>query len=426
MMPFYLSSSAERTGILAALFMALLLMLTLLFITFGKKNRALWFINASVFLVFFALLIILCVEQKYIAKGLPLIFRSPIPLWGLWCAVAAFFLYAAGSFAAKRRKRERTIDLSSIKEAMDTLPAAVCYFTEKGMVKLCNLQMYRLFYSLAQCDLQSLAELHAALNECDAHTGVIRLSGDEPVYLFPNGKAWLFTEGAVQLTRGDAYTEAVFYDVTELYEKRVEIEAQTEKLRELGKNIRTLSENVVAMTKEEMLSFKTALHDRMGAGLIAARQALLQNKPTEEMDALIGAWKRSVALIKQDNDGDRGELPELISDAAAIGVDISIKGELPADAQTHKVFLDAMRECLTNCVRHANGTELVALVECDDKNYTLTVTNNGEPPRERIVPRGGLANLMKRASHLGGAAHIQSLPAFMLIVTIPRERGILQ
>ena len=47
---------------------------------------------------------------------------------------------------------------------------------------------------------------------------------------------------------GSAYTETVFYDVTELYEKRLEIEAQTEKLRELGKNIRRLSENVVAMT----------------------------------------------------------------------------------------------------------------------------------------------------------------------------------
>ena len=430
MTPFCLSAFAERTGLLLALFASLLLMLTLLFITFGRRgNRPAWIVNTAVFLLFFMVFIILCTEHNYIAGGFPLIFRSPISISFLWCAAILFGLYAFGGIISRWHKRYRVIDRNSIKEAMDLLPAAVCYFTENGMVKLCNLQMYRLFYGLAQSDLQSLAELRAALAGCDAHTGVIKLSGDEPVYLFPSGKAWLYTESNVRMQDGSAYTEAIFYDVSELYEKRLEIEAQTKKLKELGKNIRALSENVVAMTKEEeMLSFKTALHDRMGAGLVAARQALLQNRPTDELDALIRDWQRSVALVKQDNDAlsDRSELAELMRDAAAIGVDIRIDGELPQDANTLGVFLGALRESLTNCVRHANGTELRASVMRNDESDTLIITNNGRPPKEQIIPRGGLANLAKRVSRLGGTIDIQSLPEFVLTVTIPIERGFMQ
>ena len=430
MTPFYLSTFAERTGLLLVLFASLLLMLALLFITFGKRgNRLAWIVNAAMFLLFFNVFIILCAEHSYIFKGYPLVFHSPIPISLLWCTAFMLGLYGIGGIVIRWHKRYRVIDRNSIKEAMDSLPAAVCYFTEKGMVKLCNLQMYRLFYALSQSDLQSLSELHAALAECDAHTGIIRLSDDEPVYLFPSGKAWLFTENKVWPGNGSAYTETVFYDVTELYEKRLEIEAQTEKLRELGKNIRRLSENVVAMTKEEeMLSFKTALHDRMGAGLMAARQVLLQNRPTKEMDALIRDWQRSVALVKQDNDAlaDRGELSGLMRDAEAIGVDICIDGELPQGSDALGVFLGALRESLTNCVRHANATELRASVMHNEESHTLVITNNGRAPKEKIMPRGGLANLTKRVIHLGGTIDIQSLPEFRLTVTIPIERGFLQ
>lgn len=428
--PFCLSTLAERTGLLLVLFVSLLLMLALLFITFGKeRNRPSWAAKAAVFLLFFIILIILCAEHSYISNGFPLIFRSPISISFLWCAAIALGLYGAGGIIVRWHNRYRVIDRNSIKEAMDSLPAAVCYFTEKGVVRLCNLQMHRLFYALSQCDLQSLSELYAGLAACDAHTGIIKLSDDEPVYLFPDGKAWLFTENKVYPENGRAYTETIFYDVTELYEKRLEIQAQTEKLRELGKNIRRLSENVVAMTKEEeMLSFKTALHDRMGAGLMAARQVLLQNRPTKEMDALIRDWQRSVAFVKQDNDAlaGRGELSGLMRDAEAIGVDICVDGELPQDPDASGVFLGAMRESLTNCVRHANATELRASITHNEKGHTLVITNNGRAPKEQIIPRGGLANLAKRVSHIGGTIDIQSLPEFKLTITIPIERGFLQ
>lgn len=51
------------------------------------------------------------------------------------------------------------ITRSSIKEGFDDLPAAVCYFTPDGIIRLCNRQMFRVYRALSGRDLQSLEEL---------------------------------------------------------------------------------------------------------------------------------------------------------------------------------------------------------------------------------------------------------------------------
>ena len=52
------------------------------------------------------------------------------------------------------------ITRSSIKEGFDDLPAAVCYFTPDGIIRLCNRQMFRVYRALSGRDLQSLKELY--------------------------------------------------------------------------------------------------------------------------------------------------------------------------------------------------------------------------------------------------------------------------
>ena len=50
-----------------------------------------------------------------------------------------------------------------------------------------------------------------------------------------------------------------------------------EKLPEISRELRYLSDNVLILTRErEVLAAKTKLHDQMGAGLTAIRQNLLQ------------------------------------------------------------------------------------------------------------------------------------------------------
>lgn len=75
----------------------------------------------------------------------------------------------------------------AVKEALDTLPAAVCYFNSSGTVKLCNSVMRDLFRKITQSDLQSFDELQKALDGCNQSTGIVR---DGNIFLFPDGRAW--------------------------------------------------------------------------------------------------------------------------------------------------------------------------------------------------------------------------------------------
>ena len=109
-------------------------------------------------------------------------------------------------------------------------------------------------------------------------------------------------------------------------------------------------------------------------------------------------------------------------DADTIGVKIRLTGELPKQGEVYHMFIVAMRECLTNGVRHADATELQIAIHQDDSDVSMRITNNGVTPKDEIVPKGGLLNLKDHIAALGGAMEVQSKPVFALIVTVPKMK----
>lgn len=86
------------------------------------------------------------------------------------------------------------ITRGSIKEGFDDLPAAVCYFTPDGIIRLCNRQMFRVYRALSGQDLQSLEELH---QQVLAPTHGRRVDGKNPSFVLPDGTCWLYSEQTV-------------------------------------------------------------------------------------------------------------------------------------------------------------------------------------------------------------------------------------
>ncbi len=214
-------------------------------------------LNAGVFI---ALLILLCIAGDAFDKkadGLPINPLLPFPMWSLWCIADMVGTLLLGQTAVLIHRKGRTLSHNSVKQTIDMLPNAICYFTPSGEFKLCNLQMHRLFHILAQSDLQHFDELRQALTECDKKSGVVRLPDEEQTYLFPDGKAWRYSQTEITVPDGTVYTEAIFSDVTELYEKGLRLKEQTEQLKKFSRDLKILSDNVLTLTKEtEVLSDK--------------------------------------------------------------------------------------------------------------------------------------------------------------------------
>ncbi len=419
---FYLSSAPAQTTLLVALFLTLIFSLFLMLAAYGRqRDKRKSILRLSVFLFFLILLSVLADAFSRMTEGLAYRTWLPLPMWLLWCVTLAADLLLLWDMAELRRLGKQALSRDSIKQALDMLPSGICYFTPSGSVKLCNRQMDSLFRSISQCDLQTLAELRDALSGCDACSGVIRLSQEMQTYLFPDGKAWSYRQTEVKASDGVVYTEAIFSDVTELYHKSLELKAQIKRLNAISRELKWLSDNALILTREkEVLSAKTKLHDDMGAGLIAIRH-ILHNNQTEEAANAMDLFRRAVSAIKYDNADPRGhsELDRFLQDAGAIGITVNLSGELPEQEELRRVMILAMRECLTNSVRHAGATTIQITVEQKGDSVSMQITNDGKPPETEVVPKGGLLNLYRHIMGCGGTMEIQSKPGFALTVVLP-------
>ena len=425
MRTFYLSSTAAQSILLAALFLTLILSLFLLIVSFtgyrDKRNR---YMNMPIFLFLFILLSELTDAFSRMNKGLEYKTWLPLPLWLLWCIVASADFLLIWEIVRLRRLKRQELSRDSVKQAIDLLPSGICYFTPSGSVKLCNMQMHILFRTLSQSDLQTLPELQDALAHCDAGSGVIRLSHERQTYLFPDGKAWRYRQNVVTDEDGAVYTETIFSDMTELYHKKLELKEQIKQLNAISRELKLLSDNVLILTREkEVLSAKTKLHDYMGAGLIAMRQILRHNQ-TEEAANAIELLRQAVSAIKNDNTYPQGrsELDGFMHDAEAIGIKVNLSGELPEQEELRCVMILAMRECLTNSVRHAGATALHVAVEKNGDSFSMKITNDGKAPETEVVPKGGLHNLYRHIADCGGTMEIQWKPVFVLTVVLPETK----
>ena len=419
---FYLSSALAQTILLVALFLTLILSLFLQLTAYGRQ-RDKWkrYLHLSVFLFLFILLAVLADASSQINEGLQYKTWLPLPMWLLWCITFAADFLMIWDIAGLCRLRRQALGRDSIKQALDMLPSGICYFAPSGRVKLCNRQMDSLFHTISQGALQTLAELQDALSDCDACSGVIRLSWERQTYLFPDGKAWRYRQSEVKASDGVTYTEAVFSDITELYNKNLELKAQIKQLNAISRELKWLSDNALILTREkEVLSAKTKLHDDMGAGLIAIRHILHHNRTEEEANAM-DLFRQAVSTIKYDNAYPRGrsELDRFLHDAEAIGIKVNLSGDLPEQEELRRVMILAMRECLTNSVRHAGATTIPITVKKKGDSVSVKITNDGRSPESEVVPKGGLHNLYRHIIDFGGTMEIQSKPSFALTVVLP-------
>ena len=303
---------------------------------------------------------------------------------------------------------------NSVKEAFDNLPSGICFFDKNGILTLCNHQMYRLFFALTGKDLQSLAEMQELLSD-DATAQ----SRQNQVFLQDDGTAWRFTLETITTSDKKIYTQVIASDVTELYSKTKELEQDNIALAQYSKRMRRLFANTIALIREEeILNMKMRVHDDIGRSVISTRRFLQQNRPMEELD--LTPWKNAVSLLRHEIElsEEQDAVAGLMSAAYSIGIKINLDGSLPKNAAT-EVLISAIRECMTNAVRHAGAKELYVRFVSDDHRASVCVTNSGAVPQGGLVEGGGLASLRILVKKSGGTMEVKTVPRFELTATVP-------
>ncbi len=317
-------------------------------------------------------------------------------------------------------KSRRVITDSSVKSALDNLPAGILFFDSDSYAVLTNHAMLTLVRELTGGDTRMMKPLDDVLEGRTPAESAQRIGDDFRTYRFSDGRIRTFEKKVISL-QSKKYVQFTANDITDIYKMKQELEHDNELLKKAAENLRTLSENVVAATREEeILNFKMQIHDDFGRSITAVRRFLMQNDNLQDAGELIDMWRRSVSLIKKDNESKSDdELIFLITSAKKMGLDIIIDGRMPKEAEPEYTVISAVRTCLINAVRHADATEMYVKIERSSNSIVVNITNNGKSPECEISEGGGLSALRRRVEKYAGIMTVTSLPAFALNIRIP-------
>lgn len=85
-----------------------------------------------------------------------------------------------------------------------------------------------------------------------------------------------------------------------------------------------------------------------------------------------------------------------------------------------KVLIDAIKECITNSLKHGEATELDLLIQIYKNSYQMTISDNGVGG-EAFVLGTGLKNMKERIESLGGQCHFEGKPleGFTVSILLP-------
>ena len=105
--------------------------------------------------------------------------------------------------------------------------------------------------------------------------------------------------------------------------------------------------------------------------------------------------------------------------AEELGISIQIQGSYP-DTPAYRCLTDrAIRECVTNCARHAHGNTVFVIMKRKRNEYQIQITNDGELPSKDAKEGGGLSALRKAVEAEGGSMNTFFEPAFYLLLNLP-------
>ena len=357
-----------------------------------------------------------------------------------------WLLLAAGTFSTTwlcvqgwREFQLLLHDLSpfSIKEALDCPQHGALFADFRGHNKLVNSSMKELLDSLDLTSLTRYETLAKQLRQLatdkivpvgiavhDASNSGIG-SGTSVNFRIddPQGRTWILNRN--QLTdRGHFLTQLIALDVSRYMslsqELSDEIDSFQERQKQLAQETARLEE---ALTKRLVLRTRSSIHDTISQRISFVHR-FLEDGVSDE--GRLAQLQDLLAELPTDLSHDRKLIPAAVwlatlqDLASSAQLELHISGDLPSSEDRALLFVQVLREGITNVLIHTTSTEMSVKMWEDTRSYWLEVSN---PGRVTTTPSygTGLSNLEARLEAVGGSLAILTTPNFTLRARLPRS-----
>ena len=322
-----------------------------------------------------------------------------------------------------------------IKKAIDSYPGGICFSALDGRVILVNEKMNQLVLELtghtilnaktAWEELTNFANNGKAEKLTQSWLPKDTNNGDEGIqqqlfFRFSDGLIWRF-----ELRFLDSNTVQVeAAEITALYRLSEELYENTIRLQEMQKRQKALLDNIVEVNlNKEILAAKMHIHDELGHCLLATTKAITEDRLAENADVLRENWNSAIHDFSNISTvwtvPDSSLQSELMQVAELIGCKVTFLGEQPKSRKALQLLYAAVREALTNAVRHADATELTVKIKQDKQRYHIEISDNGGVSVSSITEGNGLSALRQRLEQEGATLKVLCDNSVSLLVDIP-------
>lgn len=356
------------------------------------------------------MLILLTGDKAYRIHGI-----APWVLVVLLAAASAVHLILA--FPKEQKRAKGCLSPASIHEAINNLPMGLCFGTPNGRIILCNHKMRKVANRLIGGYPQMMEDMTAALQ-----------NPPENVSRLPEGSLWLpsgriYQFRLFELTVGEqaGWSQLLAQDITELYGINEQLNKQNEKLKKTNAKLQKMYDRMADDIRErESLELKVHIHDTIGRSLITIKDIMQSDEETEKK---LKSLREAVGVLSNNRAAFQDTMDEVRQNAAKMGVTVKVQGYIPAGTVVENLTVMAARECATNCLRHAKGSEILVDIQELGGIYKVVITNNGEKPKGKITEGSGLSSLRRSVEAWGGEMYVSHEPAFALILNLPEKEA---
>ena len=173
------------------------------------------------------------------------------------------------------------------------------------------------------------------------------------------------------------------------------------------------------MREKESLTLKVWLHDTLGSSLLTIQD--VKNSSSTETKQKLKDLQEAVGMLSASRSSATGTFEEAQLKAQQLGVKVTLDGYIPPDTTAEQLITAAVRECVTNCIRHAKGNQVNVKITEKIGILRVQITNNGQVPKGQITEGSGLSSLRRSVEASGGDMIISHRPAFALTLYLPRK-----
>ena len=332
----------------------------------------------------------------------------------------------------------------SIRETVDHLPSGLCFSTPSGRPILVNYRMNDLIYRLTGHTIMNAQIAWEELRQLDSANGYVKLrnlwlNNERPdecfderpdecfderlLFIQIDGYIWKFSKEVIADSVSE-YTQIESAEISELYRNTEKLYEINEKLTKQHERLQDLLANIMEINHEkEILSAKMRIHDDLGRSILTTKQHLSNNTFSEGVPYLTELWSSTIKRLTDftliDSRIDISPEVELQKAAEMIGCRINIIGDQPADRKSVLLFFAAVREALTNAVKHAHADQLYVSIIPKGRGYHIEISDNGTAQVSTVTEGSGLTNLRQRLELEGATLQVKCNDGVVIIAELP-------